>query len=135
MEFVEYKETDEYKNYYKTIKTENPNMPGYLIELSIFGYFYENKLKSMNKTERKKYKSLMKNKEAWNKKEHQEIPKEYKGMTVYSSEEEWKKANPDVKDVKVANLPEGVKPGLQLLAVEEGESKTHLIENEQKLSQ
>lgn len=132
MEFTEYKETDEYKNYFKAIKAEKPSMHSYLIEMSIFGYFYENKLKSMSKTERKKYKSLMKNKEAHNKKEHEETPKEYKGMTVYASEEEWKKANPHVKDVKIANLPEGVEPGLKLLGVEETPLPNVIEENQKE---
>jgi hypothetical protein len=83
-EFDSYKQTEEYTNYFDSIKIENEGMSDYLINLAIFGYWYE---LNHGKIEEAKEKVLY------------PAPKgDLKGLVgVYDSFDEYLQKNPDVK--------------------------------------
>jgi len=100
--YDEYKKTDEYKDYYNTVQGDKPNMSGYLVDLCIFGYFYETQLEEMEPEERSKYTSIMDQVET-EKNTPLKVPEplkcEIKAIDVFDSYEEYLAANPHVKDI------------------------------------
>ena len=100
-EFAEYKKSEEYLGYYQSISMDKPEMPGYLIELCLFGYFYENYLDTLSIEEREKHTSIIKDAEE-NKYEIPKPPVEYKGVNVMSAEE-FELSRKNIREIKIAN--------------------------------
>lgn len=106
--YDEYKKTDEYKEYFCTIQNDKPNMNAYLIDLCIFGYFYETLLEEMDPEERSKYVSIVEQEET-EKNAPLKVPEllkcEVKAIDVFDSYEDYLKANPHVKDMPTIGEP------------------------------
>ena len=99
--YEKYKKTDEYKSYSEMIKNDKPELTTYLIDIIMYGFFHEEYLNNLPYEERVKHTSLLQ-------REQKIIPPvqgEMKGVGVYSSMEEYKELNPDIKEIKVVGEP------------------------------
>lgn len=99
-EFEKFKETEEYKNYNEMIRNDKPELSPYLVEMCLFGYFYEELRNDMEDEQLQKYPSLfvVAEKEPYIK---PEPTPEYKGVSVYESEAQYLEENPHVKPIQL----------------------------------
>lgn len=97
--FNVYRKSDEYAEYFAMIKADKPEMNDYLINLCLYGYWYENQLEKMDPEERKNYPAIIGNELPPDK-----IPEPLKGdligVSYYKDELEYMLKNPDVKPIK-----------------------------------
>lgn len=100
-EFAEYKKSEEYLSYYHLIREDKPEMPAYLIELCLFGYYYENYLDTLSIEEREKHSSIIKDAEE-NKYEIPKPPVEYKGVNIMNAEE-FALSRQNIREIEIAN--------------------------------
>ena len=112
--FNEFKKTEDYKNYTEMIKCDKPLLSPYLIEMAIFGYYYELLRDEMDEEMLKKYSSLITLAEE-NSYIKPEPIKEYKGVNVYVSEEDYFQRNPNVKPMAIASPFENLKNENEIL--------------------
>lgn len=98
-QFEKYKTSEEYNTYTEMVKVDKPTLSPYLIELCLFGFFYEELRKTMSEEQLEKYNSFFDLAET-NNYPKPEIVTEYKGVKTYKNEEEYLKENPDVKPIK-----------------------------------
>ena len=94
--YEEYKKTDTYQIYFNMISTEHPEMSAHLIDLAIFGYFYESVLEKIPETERGELVSILEQPEF--------VPEKVKGdipdmILSYDSYEDYLVKNPNVKPI------------------------------------
>lgn len=98
-DFNVYRKSDEYAEYFAMIKADKPDMNDYLINLCLYGYWYEDQLEKMDPEERKKYPAIIGNELPPDK-----IPEPLKGdllgVSYYKDELEYMLKNPDVRPVK-----------------------------------
>lgn len=106
VKFNKWQKSEEYEFLKNTIVNDKPILPIYLVNQCLFGYFYEELRKEMSEEELEKYPSIIE--EAKKPFEKPEVIKEYKGVSVFENEEEYMKANPDVKPIDVVGPPEGI---------------------------
>lgn len=98
-QFNIFKKTEDYKNYTEMIQSEKPTLSPYLIEIAIFGFFYETLREEMDEILLKKYPSLIELAESKTFTKP-EIISEYKGVDIYENEEDYLRKNPNVKPIK-----------------------------------
>jgi hypothetical protein len=99
--FEEYKKSDDYQYYFELIKQDKPMLSIYLINIILYGYFYENYISELPEIERKKYVSILE-------REQKTIPPvkgDMKGITIYDNEDDYKKQHPNVKPIKTIGEP------------------------------
>ena len=94
--YEEYRKTEDYTNYLKMVQLENPKMSEYLIDLCIFGYWYEELYEKKSDE-----KSILEQEE----KHYEPVRGDMKNMIYsYDSMEEYLATN-DVKPVLTTGIP------------------------------
>lgn len=106
-QFNKWKTTEEYDFLKNTIINDKPTLPLYLVNVCLFGYFFEELRKNMSEELLEKYPSIIENAEK-TPFEKPTVIKEYTGVSVFENEEEYMKANPDVKPINVVGSSEGL---------------------------
>lgn len=120
--FEEYKESEEYKYYFEMIKNDKPNLSVYLINIILYGYFYETFISNLPEDERANYKSILTQEE----KVIPAVKGDIKGVSVYESEENYKKQHPELTEIKTIGEPLTF---IETTLLEKSESQNTILEN------
>lgn len=120
--FEEYKQSEEYTNYFNLIQEDKPNLSVYLINIILYGYFYESYIASLPITEQQQYKSLLTQEQ----KLLPVVKGDMKGINVYQDEDEYKTKFPDLKPIKTIGEPLKFEESVATL-LEKGEPQNEII--------
>jgi hypothetical protein len=99
--YEEYKKSEDYNNYVALIQNDKPNLSKYLIDIIMYGYWYETFLENLPEEERKNYTSILDREE----KVMEPVKGDMKGVGVYESEELYKQENPNLTEIKTIGEP------------------------------
>ncbi len=99
--YEEYKKSEDYKCYLGMIQNDKPNLSKYLIDIILYGYWYETFLENLPEDERSKYTSILDREE----KIMEPVKGDMKGVGVYESEELYKLENPHLTGIKTIGEP------------------------------
>ena len=100
--YEEFKKTEEYDNLFNSVKYEKKNMSDYLIDLCLFGYYYETLLETIPEEERGDFKSILDQEEKILPKVCGDLPDM---ILSYDNYEEYLLENPHLKDIPVVGEP------------------------------